>query len=350
MKIAIVTDAWEPQVNGVVITLRRLREELRSRGYQVLMITPDQFRSVPCPGYKDIRLSIRPYKKVCRLIRESKPDMIHIATEGPLGLAARRFCIRHQLPFASSMHTRFAEYLRIRLLIRKRWTFRYLRWFHTPSNSTLVRTQTQVADLTKRGFKHLKVWPGAVDTDVFRPCSKDALAFPRPISMYVGRVAVEKGLEDFLGLDLPGTKVVIGDGPQLESLKKQYPDAQFLGLRLGLELVRLLSAADVFVFPSRTDTFGLVMIEAMACGVPVAAYPVPGPVDIVTPESGALDEDLKNAVFKALAKDSEACIERAGEYSWRRSTRSFMSAQVTFEWIGNVPLRKDYFLNVEQAM
>lgn len=343
MKIAIVTDAWEPQVNGVVTTLKHTRDNLLARGHEVVVIAPHQFRSVACPGYKEIRLCIMPYKKVCKLIDQSKPDAIHIATEGPLGLAARRYCIRNNIEFATSMHTRFAEYIRMRLLVRKDWVFTFLRWFHSPAINTLVRTRTQVEDLTQRGFKHLKVWPGAVDTDVFRPRSKDALAFPRPISMYMGRISVEKNLEDFLGLDIPGSKVVIGSGPALEKLESQYPEVHFLGPKFGDELAGLLSAADVFVFPSRTDTFGLVMLEAMACGVPVAAYPVPGPIDVVTNSTGALDEDLKRAVFNALARDSESCIELASEYSWRRSTDIFISHQVLFGWIGNGPLGKDLF-------
>ena len=350
MKIAIVTDAWEPQVNGVVTTMKYVRDDLQARGYQVLMITPDQFRSVPCPGYREIRLSVRPYRKICRIIQQAKPDMIHIATEGPLGIAARRFCIKHGLPFATSMHTRFAEYIRMRMLIRKEWTFRFLRWFHNPAACTLVRTRTQLLEMVRRGFTSLEVWPGAVDADVFRPYSKDALAFPRPISMYMGRDAVEKSIEDFLELDILGTKEVVGSGPQLETLKTQYPDAKFMGPKFGEELARLLSAADVFVFPSRRDTFGLVMLEAMACGVPVAAYPVPGPIDVVTGGTGALEEDLKKAVFKALAKESAACIELAGKYTWKRSIDRFISAQVAFEWIGEVPLRKGYFSEAEELL
>jgi glycosyltransferase involved in cell wall biosynthesis len=350
LKVAIVTDAWEPQVNGVVTTMKRIRDGLQERGYQVLMITPDQFRSVPCPGYKEIRLSVRPYRKVCRLIQQAKPDMIHIATEGPLGMAARRYCIKRGLPFASSMHTRFDDYIQMRWMIRKEWVLRYMRWFHNPAACTLVRTRTQLLEMARKGFSNLKVWPGAVDTDVFRPYSKDALALPRPISMYMGRVALEKSIDEFLDLDIPGSKVVIGGGPQLEKLKGQYPDAHFLGPRFGEELARLLSAADVFVFPSRTDTFGLVMLEAMACGVPVAAYPVPGPIDVVTGGTGALEEDLKTAVFKALGKESAACIELAGEYSWKRSIERFISAQLPFEWIGEVPLRKGYFCEAEELL
>lgn len=328
MKLALVTDAWAPQVNGVVTTMRNTVAHLRERGVEVVRITPDQFRSVPCPGYREIRLSMAPYRKVARILESRQPDVIHIATEGPLGWAARRFCTRHGLPFATSLHTRFPEYLRLRAPVPLGFSYRLLRDFHAPARVTLVRTRTQQEELAARGFRHLSVWPGAVDTNLFRPRGKDALNLPRPIGLFVGRVAVEKGLPDFLAMEAPGSKVVIGDGPDREKLQARYPDAHFLGPKFGEELAARVSAADVFVFPSRTDTFGLVMLEAMACGVPVAAFPVPGPQDVIQQGStGFMDEDLHAAFFKALELDSDACIEFALDHSWQRSTERFLGFQ-----------------------
>lgn len=328
MKIAIVTDAWLPQVNGVVTTMRNTSEGLRDFGLDVQMITPDGFQSFPCPGYKEIRLSIKPYRKVVQLLDCGQPDAIHIATEGPLGRAARKYCIKRGLPFVTSLHTRFPEYIRMRAPVPLSWSYAWLRRFHASSNSTLVRTETQKRELAQRGFKHLAVWPGAVDTDLFRPRGKDALSLKRPISMYMGRVAVEKGLEDFLELELPGTQVVVGGGPDLGKLKAKFPDAVFMGPKFGKELASILSAADVFVFPSRTDTFGLVMLEAMACGVPIAAFPVPGPKDLVREGStGALDENLEAAFFRALKLDGDACIEFALDHNWKKSTERFLQYQ-----------------------
>ena len=336
MKLCLVTDAWAPQVNGVVTTMRNTVEHLRERGVEVLTITPDRFRSVPCPGYNEIRLSIAPYRKVASLIERGQPDVMHIATEGPLGRAARKFCQAHGLPFATSSHTRFPEYIRLRAPIPLGFTYGLMRDFHAPARVTLVRTQTILDELAARGFEHLAVWPGAVDTALFYPRGKDALDLPRPISLFVGRIAVEKGLPDFLGLDLPGSKVLIGGGPDLEKLTAKYPDAHFLGPKFGEELATLISAADVFVFPSRTDTFGLVMLEAMACGVPVAAFPVPGPLDVIRPgATGVMDEDLRAAFFKALELDSDACIEFALDHSWQRSTERFLSFQTAIDWGGS---------------
>jgi glycosyltransferase involved in cell wall biosynthesis len=328
MKMAIISDAWMPQVNGVVTTMRNTSEGAQARGYRVQMVTPDQFRSVPCPGYAEIRLSLKPYRKLAQMLDKGQPDVIHIATEGPLGQAARHYCLQHGLAFATSLHTRFPEYLRMRAPVPLALTYAWLRRFHAPAHSTLVRTSTQQRELAARGFSNLQVWPGAVDTTLFRPRGKAALDLPRPVSMYMGRVAVEKGLPDFLGLNLPGSKVVVGGGPDLEKLRSRYPAAHFLGPKFGEELAGLLSAADVFVFPSRTDTFGLVMLEAMACGVPVAAFPVPGPNDVVAPgRTGALDKNLAKAVFNALKLDGKACLEFAREHSWEHSTERFLGFQ-----------------------
>jgi glycosyltransferase involved in cell wall biosynthesis len=328
MRIAIATDAWAPQVSGVVTTLAHTSDHLRDQGHEVLMVTPEPFRTIPCPGYAEIPLSLKPKKKVARMLDAFAPDAVHIATEGPLGHAARRWCINNEFPFATSYHTQFPEYIRLRAPIPLRATYAYLRRFHRPAHVTLVRTRTQKRLLKERGFAHLKVWPGAVDTELFRPRGKEALTLPRPIAMYMGRVAIEKGLDAFLHLDLPGSKVVVGGGPDLEKLRAAYPAAQFLGPRFGEELAGLLSAADVFVFPSRTDTLGLVMLEAMACGIPVAAFPVPGPIDVIQEGStGAMDEDLAAAVYRALALDGEACLEFAQYHSWQRSTERFLKFQ-----------------------
>ena len=329
MRMVIVTDAWEPQVNGVVTTMRNTARHLADMGHEVTLITPDKFRSVLCPGYREIRLSLFPRHKVARILDEAQPDTVHIATEGPLGVAARAWCLRNAFPFVTSCHTQFPEYIRLRAPVPKSWSYAWLRRFHRPACTTLVRSRTQRESLQAQGFEHLQLWPGAVDTNLFRPRGKSALDLPRPIALYMGRIAVEKGLESYLDLDLPGSKVVIGSGPNLETLQAAYPAAHFMGPRFGLELAQLLSAADVFVFPSRTDTFGLVMLEAMACGVPVAAFPVPGPLDVVRDGStGALDDDLAKAVYRALRIDPQACTEYAELHSWASSTERFLAAQL----------------------
>jgi glycosyltransferase involved in cell wall biosynthesis len=325
MKILLVTDAWAPQVNGVVRTLEKTRETLIALGHQVEVLAPSG-PTIPCPGYPEIRLTLRPYRATRQAFSKGPFDAVHIATEGPIGLAARRHCVRHGLDFTTSYHTRFPEYLRLRAPVPLKLSYACLRWFHSAASRTLVRTPTQKQLLGERGFRNLAVWPGGVDTTVFHPRERDALQLPRPISLYMGRVAPEKNIESYLALDLPGSKVVIGGGPALESLKSKYPDVHFLGYRHGEELAAMLSSADVFVFPSKTDTLGLVTLEAMASGVPVAAYPVPGPADLITDGgTGALDDDLGEAVFRALAIDGTACVEFAAQFSWLNCTRRFMS-------------------------
>jgi glycosyltransferase involved in cell wall biosynthesis len=328
MKLAIVTDAWAPQTNGVVTTMRNTMAHLADMGHELVPVTPEGFRTMPCPGYSEIRLAVGCRRPVARLLDAAAPQAVHIATEGPLGMAARAWCLDNDFPFVTSLHTRFPEYIRLRAPVPLALSYAWLRRFHAPARATLVRSKTQKKLLAERGFGHLEVWPGAVDTQLFRPRGKRALCLPRPISMYMGRVSVEKGLDDFLGLSLPGTKVVIGGGPDLARLQHRYPDAHFLGYKTGEELAGLLSAADVFVFPSRTDTLGLVMLEALACGVPVAAYPVPGPNDVVRDGyTGALDDNLESAVFRALRVNPQACVEFAEEFSWWRSTERFLDAQ-----------------------
>lgn len=330
MRILLVTDAWAPQVNGVVRTLGRTRQTLETLGHEVSVLSPEGRATVACPGYGEIRLTLQPNRAAREiLIDRERFDAIHIATEGPLGWAARRRCLQLGLRFTTSYHTRFPEYLRLRAPVPLAWSYRLMRRFHGPAARTFVRTATQRRLLAERGFEGLAIWPGAVDTRMFRPRDKDALALPRPISMYMGRVAPEKNLEAFLDLSLPGSKVVVGGGPSLDRLRRRYPQVHFLGYRHGQALAETLAAADVFVFPSRTDTLGLVMLEAQACGVPVAALPVPGPQDlIIDGANGALDENLHDAVFRALAVAPEDCVEYAQQHSWEASTRRFVDGLV----------------------
>jgi glycosyltransferase involved in cell wall biosynthesis len=325
MKILLVSDAWRPQVNGVVRTLENTQVELAAMSHEVKVIGPDRFRSVPLPGYREIAVALRPYADLSRLIEREAPDCLHIATEGTLGMAARRWCRRNGMPFTTSYHTQFPEYLNLRMPVPTAWTYRWLRNFHSAAERTLVRTRTQLKLLETQGFKNLAVWPGGVDTMMFKPRPKRALNLPGPIALYAGRVAPEKTLEDFLCLDLPGSKVVIGDGPARAGLQKRFPDAHFLGYKFGEDLARHVASADVFVFPSKTDTLGLVMLEAMACGVPVAAYPVPGPMDVVlNGVSGSLNEDLGTAIRQALRLDRSDCHAFASTFSWRHCTEAFL--------------------------
>ena len=326
MKIVIVTDAWEPQVNGVVNTLRQTRRELERLGHQVTMLTPARFTRIPCPSYSSIELAVMPYRKVARFLHNANADAIHIATEGPLGFAARRWCLRNDRAFTTSYHTQFPEYVRLRVPVPEWITYAWLRSFHRPATSTLVPTRSQQVRLQNRGFTQVSVWGRGVDTSVFQPAPQATLDLPRPIFINVGRVSVEKNLHAFLQLDLPGSKVIIGDGPDFDALRTAYPDAHFLGPKYGADLAAHLAAADVFVFPSRTDTFGLVLLEAMACGLPVAAFPVTGPIDIVQQQiTGVLDNNLAEAAMAALKLDRAACLHYAQQHSWKACTATFLS-------------------------
>jgi len=332
LRIAIVTDAWHPQVNGVVRTLSTTCNTLREAGHLVTTVTPDQFRTVPCPTYPSIRLAVTPGRGVRRALEESRPQAIHIATEGPLGHAARRYCLQHRLPFTTSFHTQFPEYLRLRMPLPIDWSYAYLRRFHGAGVRTLVPTASQRDKLLARGFRNLRLWSRGVDLAVFSPQAPLAFDYPRPIAIYMGRVAVEKNIEAFLDLAEPATQVIIGDGPDLERLRMRYPACHFLGPKYGGDLARHLAGGDVFVFPSRTDTFGLVLLEAMACGLPVAAYPVQGPIDVVrNGVTGILDEDLGRAVRAALALSREDCIAHASSYSWTACTRDFAGYLAPFD-------------------
>ncbi|MEF8794257.1 glycosyltransferase family 4 protein [Thiohalorhabdus sp.] len=326
MRIAIVTDAWWPQINGVVTTLDQTRHELESMGHEVAMITPQGARTVGLPTYPDIRLTLRAGRQVRRALDALEPDAIHIVTEGPLGLAARRYCRRLDLPFTTSFHTRFPEYIRERLaFVPLAWGYAFLRWFHRPAARTMVTNATMAKELAQHGMGDLVLWSRGVDTELFRPRSEAYWDLAPPVFMYMGRVSVEKNLEAFLRLPLPGTKVVVGDGPARAQLERAYPEAAFTGFKTGADLAAHLASADVFVFPSRTDTLGLVLYEAMACGVPVAAYPVQGPRNVVTQgETGFLDEDLGQAAMDAVTLDRRSCRRFALEHSWRRATQEFL--------------------------
>lgn len=326
MRIAIVTDAWQPQVNGVVTTLSRTREGLEAKGHDVTVVNPAAYRTIPCPSYPEIRLALWPGRGVRRTLHETRPDAIHIATEGPLGTAARRYCLARDLKFTTSYHTQFPQYLRKRLPVPEALSYSYLRRFHGRAERTLVPTEQMRRELVEHGFDSVVIWSRGVDTNLFRPMDRGFLDLPRPIAVYAGRVAVEKNLEALLAADLPGSKLIVGDGPDLEKLRRRYPDAHFVGYKFGEDLAQHLSAADVFVFPSRTDTFGLVMLEAIACGTPVAAYPVTGPIDVVSEGvTGSLDEDLAAAVDRALQLSREDCRRAALDRTWDRAVAQFMS-------------------------
>lgn len=326
-RVLIVTDAWRPQVNGVVRTLEMLGRDLSAMGHDVRYATPEGRFTVPLPTYNEIRLAIFPRKSLEKMIDNFHPDAIHIATEGTLGLSARAICVKRHIPFTTSFHTRFPEYVQARFpLIPVSWVYAFLRWFHGPADAMMVATDSLKREMQARGFTNLKIWSRGVDVDQFRPIADAKMPFAGPIWLYVGRIAVEKNIEAFLQLDLPGTKVLIGDGPARTHLQQQYPDAKFLGPKTGEDLVRHYAASDVFVFPSRTDTFGLVMLEALACGVPVAAFPVEGPRDVLGDAPVAvLDEDLRAACLKALTISREEARAYALTRSWRACTDQFLA-------------------------
>lgn len=328
MRIAIVTDAWSPQVNGVVRTLQTIQRELEAMGHVVKVISPDLYGSIPCPTYPEIRLALVRSSVVGQAIAAFRPDAVHLATEGPLCLAARRWCLRSGLPFTTAYHTHFPDYVAQRTGLPAAWFWRYIRWFHGPAQAVLVSTRSVREQLRAHGLPNVRPWGRGVDLDAFTPDAPPPAVFaamPRPIMLYVGRVAVEKNLEAFLAVDRPGTKVVVGDGPARAALERAWPQARFMGAMFGRDLAGAYAGADVFVFPSRTDTFGLVMIEALACGTPVAAFPVTGPVDIVTAETGALGEDLGAAIDAAATRDRAACAAYGRGFSWNRSAREFLA-------------------------
>ncbi|MGZ8240593.1 MAG: glycosyltransferase family 4 protein [Methylobacter sp.] len=327
LRIAFISDAWHPQINGVVTTIEKTCSTLKRSGHQINLITPDQFKTIPCPTYPSIRLAYACNRKLKRLLDEFNPQRIHIATEGPLGMAARRYCLNRNLAFTTSFHTLFAEYVNLRFKIPVSWGYGFLRWFHAPAKKVMVATHSVESDLVARGFKNtLMRWSRGVDPDFYHPRDKAFLSLPRPISLFAGRVAIEKNIDGFLSLSIPGTKIVVGDGPQLKELKTKFPETVFVGFQTGEPLAQYMAAADVFVFPSRTDTFGIVMLEALASGLPVAAFPVNGPVDVITSDKvGRLDENLKKAITEALQLDANDCRNYALNYSWANCTGQFFN-------------------------
>lgn len=325
-RILIASDAWHPQINGVVRTLERLGRHLPEFGASAIMLTPEGFRTLPCPTYPEIRLTIAAPGSIARKLDQIDPDHVHIATEGPIGFAVRRWCLRRRRVFTTSYHTRFPEYLAARLPIPVGWTYAMLRGFHNSGAGCMVATRSMEQELSERGFNNLMRWSRGVDAQIYRPDrDRDVLPLPRPIYLYVGRVAVEKNIGAFLDLDLPGSKVVVGDGPALEGLRRAHPEVAFLGAKVGTALADIYAASDCFVFPSRTDTFGVVMLEAMASGLPVAAFPVAGPRDVVGGTgAGVLDEDLRAAALAALDIPREHCRAVALQSSWQAATRQFL--------------------------
>lgn len=326
MRILLATDAWEPQVNGVVTTLKRTIEECEKLGHHFQIVDYNQFKCISWPDYPEVKLALGCFEEVREIIQDYEPDAIHIATEGPVGFAARRVCQEWKLPFTTSYHTKFPEYVSARLPVPLGVGYAVMRWFHRPSGRVMVATPTLQKDLEARGFKNISPWTRGVDTELFRPGLEPIFDdVQRPVMTYVGRVAVEKNIEAFLKVDLPGTKVVVGGGPLVEELKVRYPEVIFTGPRFGEELARSYADSDVFVFPSLTDTFGLVIIEAMATGTPVAAFPAHGPIDII-PGSGAgvIDENLTTAIVEAMKLDRKAVRAYAEKFSWRACAEEFI--------------------------
>lgn len=341
-RIAVITDAWAPQVNGVVRTLTTTLALLRARGHEVLVIAPDRFRSLPCPTYPEIRLAIARPASVAKALREFRPDAIHIATEGPLGVITRRLCLARGWPFTTAYHTQFPAYVARRTGLPERWFWRYIRWFHAPAARIMVASDSIRNELADKGLSKAHRWSRGVDLALFTPSASPPIEFAaleRPIQLYVGRVAVEKNIEAFLSSSRPGSKVVVGDGPALESLRTRFPEAVFLGRREGSGLAGCYAGADVFVFPSRTDTFGLVLVEALACGTPVAAFPVSGPIDVVTDRTGALSDDLDRAIDAALFCEAKDCVARAGEFTWEAATDQFLDGLVDVPLVSGEPQR-----------
>ena len=329
MKILIVSDAWEPQVNGVVRTLKMTRRELELKGHCTELISPLGFRSLPCPTYPEISLALTTRREVERRIDDFAPDCLHIATEGPLGWLARSIALRRGWPFTTAYHSRFPEYVKARCGVPLAWSYALLRRFHNAATFTLAPTPAIVADLAARGFRGARLWSRGVDQQLFNPAGERDEVDQRPAFLYVGRIAIEKQVDEFLRLDLPGEKWVAGEGPERARLQARFPQARWLGVLDGAALARLYRSADVLVFPSVTDTFGLVMAEAMACGTPVAAFPVPGPIDVVGAGGGVLDTDLRQACLQALALPREAVRRHAEQFTWSAAAEQMLAALQT---------------------
>ena len=326
MRIALVSDAWRPQVNGVARTLAALHDGLKAAGHDVFPLTPELFRTVPCPTDREVRLAIAARPRLTRLLEVLTPDAIHIATEGPLGMVARKYCIKRNLHFTTAYHTKYPEYLEARFGVPMTWTYAILRRFHCPSSAIMVATETVRRELAANGFEQLALWTRGVDITLFRPGCTPAVDLPRPVFLCVSRIAAEKDLPVFLDLDLPGSKLVVGDGHLLQEMKRRYSNVHFAGIQQGEALVQHYASANVFVLPSRTETFGLVLLEALACGLPVAALPVPGPMDVIGDSgAGVLDWDLRAAALAALNIRREICRSQAERFSWQTSIEQFLS-------------------------
>jgi glycosyltransferase involved in cell wall biosynthesis len=327
VRILIATDAWHPQINGVVRTLGTVVAELEALGHDVEVVGPDRFKTVPMPSYPEIRLAMAPGRRLAQLMDELRPDAVHIPVEGPIGLAARSICLKRGWPFTTSYHTRAGLYFQEKFGIPHDLVLALQRRFHNAGSGFMVQTDSLERELGAKGFTNIRRWCRGVDTELFQPCQADGLIdLPRPVFTYVGRVSAEKNLGAFLSLDLPGTKLVVGDGPQLAEYRARWPRAVFVGWKAGPELSRYYSASDVFVLPSRFETFGLVLLEALACGLPVAAFPVHGPIDVIgTAPVGVLDHDLKQAALRALAIPRSSCRTYALRFSWRRSAEEFLA-------------------------
>lgn len=326
MRLLVATDAWHPQVNGVVRSLSETANALNDLGVESEFLTPHQFRTLPLPTYPEIRVALATPSAAGAYLERVRPEAIHIATEGPVGMAMRRYCLRRKLSFTTSYHTRFPEYLRARFPVPLALSYAWLRRFHGAGSATLVSTEELRRELAGRGFTRLALWSRGVDTALFRPRAESVLDLPRPIFLHVGRLAVEKNVDEFLRLDLPGSKVLVGDGPERARLQAQYPQAVFLGTRTGEDLAAIYASCDAFVFPSLTDTFGMVVLEALASGLPVAAHPVPGPLETIGRSgAGVCDADLGRAALQALSIPRELCRRRAMNYTWRRSAQEFLA-------------------------
>jgi glycosyltransferase involved in cell wall biosynthesis len=348
MRVMIATDAWHPQVNGVVRVMDTTARELAAMGHEVRIVSPADFRSVPMPGYSEVRLALATARAFGRHVEAFRPDAIHIPVEGPVGLAARRWCLRNGRPFTSSYHTRFGDFIAHRTGLDERHANRFQRWFHRPASAFMVQTPRLERELAEQGYRNIVAWTRGVDTELFKPWrdvpgfDADFLNLPRPIFLSLGRVSREKNIEAFLTLDLPGSKVVVGGGPQLEEYKARFPGVTFTGPKSGDDVARHFSAADVFVFPSRFDTFGLVLLESIACGTPVAAFPVRGPADVITsPDAGVLSDDLGAAALAALSLDRAKARAAALPYSWRAATEQFLSHLVPQPVPAGAVMRKD---------
>jgi glycosyltransferase involved in cell wall biosynthesis len=324
-KILIITDAWYPQTNGVVRTMDNLGQQLQKRGHQVKYITPNEFITVPMPTYPEIRLALNAWPKINKMIKAYNPQVVHISTEGPLGFFGRKYCHKNNIKFTTSYHTKFPDYVYARTKIPVNFSYRFMRFFHKHSQSILVTTQTMKKELAENGFDEnkLKVWTRGVEHDVFGNGTK-VKDFKGPVWIYVGRVAIEKNIKAFLDLDVEGTKIIVGDGPQMNEVKKKYPHVVFTGMLGDKDIANYLASSDVFVFPSKTDTFGIVLIEALAAGLPIAGYKVPGPIDITGgTEIDSLDDDLKTSALKSLKIDKSKCKELAQKYTWEECAKIF---------------------------